>query len=320
VIPARPGPRRVLLALLLLLALAFALWSLTDQLGQVGEAARELSAGWVLAAAAAALASLGVSLLTWRATLGGLGVHVPLRPAARIFFLGQLGKYLPGSVWPVLAQMELGAGHGLGRAQVGTASLLTLAVGVPGALVLGLLAVPALVSAGAAAYGLLFLALPVAVVLLWPPVLNRLLDRGLRLLRRSPPQERLGGRTILRVALLSGLANVLLGVHVWFLALDLGAGGPLLLPLAVGAFTLANVAGLLALPLPAGAGVREAVLVLGLSPVLPVGQALLLALVSRVLLTAGDLCVAGAAARQVRVALPSPDLPVEDDPRGPGSS
>jgi hypothetical protein len=27
---------------------------------------------------------------------------------ARILFLGQLGKYLPGSVWPVLAQMELG--------------------------------------------------------------------------------------------------------------------------------------------------------------------------------------------------------------------
>ena len=73
----------------------------------------------------------------------------------------------------------------------------------------------------------------------------------------------------------------------------------ILLPLAVGAFSLASVAGLLALPVPAGAGVREAVLVVALSPVLPVGQALLLALVSRALLTVGYLAAATAAAREV---------------------
>lgn len=28
-----------------------------------------------------------------------------------MFFLGQLGKYLPGSVWPLMAQMELGRDH-----------------------------------------------------------------------------------------------------------------------------------------------------------------------------------------------------------------
>ena len=28
--------------------------------------------------------------------------------AAGVFFVSQLGKYLPGSVWPVLAQMQFG--------------------------------------------------------------------------------------------------------------------------------------------------------------------------------------------------------------------
>jgi hypothetical protein len=84
------------------------------------------------------------------------------------------------------------------------------------------------------------------------------------------------------------------------LAVDLGASDDLLLPLCVGAFALASVAGLLVVPLPAGAGVREAVLVVALSPVLPAGQSLLLALVSRAILTAGDLTVAAVAARGVR--------------------
>jgi uncharacterized membrane protein YbhN (UPF0104 family) len=298
----RPGAaaRRAALGLLLLGGLVLAVLQLGDQLGEVREGAAELSAGYVLAAAAAALASLVVSLLTWRTTLAGLGTHLPLRAAARIFFVGQLGKYVPGSVWPVLAQMELGAAYGLSRTTVGTASLLQLAIGVPGALLIGAMAVPALVAAGSGAYGLLLLALPLAVLVLSPPVLGPLLDRALALLRRPPLAQRLSGRSVLAVALLSGLANLLLGLQAWLLARDLGASGELLLPLVVGAFVLATVAGLLALPVPAGAGVREAVLVAALSPVLPLGQALLLALVSRVVLTTADLAVAGAAAAPLR--------------------
>jgi hypothetical protein len=47
---------------------------------------------------------------------------------------------------------------------------------------------------------------------------------------------------------------------------------------------------------PAGAGVRDVLLVAMLSPMIGVGSATALALVSRVLLTAGDLITAAAAA------------------------
>jgi len=287
---------------LLLAGLALAVLALTDQWAQVRQGAGALSAGPLVGAALAVLLSLVASLLSWRATLAGLGAPLPVTRAARIFFVGQLGKYVPGSVWPVLAQMELGAAHGLSRAVMGTAGLLTLAVSVPVALLLALLAVPALLSADRSVYLLLFLVLPVAVLVLSPPVLNPLLERALRLVRRPPLPQRLAGGAVLRVALLAGAAQLLLGVHAWLLARDLGAQGAALLPLAVGAVALANVAGLLALPVPAGAGVREAVLVVALSPVLPVGQSLVLALVSRAMLTAGDLAVAAAAARPLRSA------------------
>ena len=296
----RPGVRRAALGLLLVLGVVLAVRQLSGQAGEVGDGLADLSAGPVLAAFVATFASLGLSLLTWRATLAGLGTQVPLRPAAQIFFLGQLGKYVPGSVWPVLAQMELGAAHGLSRTVVGTAGLLQLAIGVPGALLLGALAVPALLSAGSGAYALLLLALPLALVALWPPVLGPLLDRALRLVRRPPLEQRLRLPAVVRVAALSGAANVVLGLQAWFLARDLGASDPYLLPIVVGAFVLATVAGLLALPVPAGAGVREAVLVAALSPVLPLERALLLALVSRVVLTVADLVLAAGAAVSAR--------------------
>ena len=294
-----PGPtaRRTALVVLLLAGLSLAVLSLAGQWSEVREGARQLSAGYVVSAFLSVLASLWLAMLSWRAMLRGLGTEVPVRAAARIFFVGQLGKYVPGSVWPVLAQMELGAAYGLSRKVIGTASLLALGIAVPVALAIGLLAVPALLSAEGSAYLLLFLALPLAAVLLSPPVLNPLLDRALRLARRQPLPQRLTGATVTRVALYAAGGHLLLGLQAYLLARDLGASGSLLLPLAVGAFALASSAGVLALPVPAGAGVREAVLVVSLSPVLPVGQSLLLALVSRAILTAGDLCVAGAASR-----------------------
>ena len=302
--------------LLLLGGLSLAVLSLADQWGEVRRGLSQLSAGLVGAAAISVLLSLVCSLLSWRATLAGLGTAVPLADAGRIYFVGQLGKYVPGSVWPVVAQMELGAAYGLSRPVIGTASLLTMAVAVPVALLIGLLAVPALLSADASSYLLLFLVLPVAALALAPPVLNPVLERALRLARRPPLPQRLTGGAVLRVAWYAAGAHLLLGVQAWLLARDLGAEGALLLPLAVGAFSLASVAGLLALPVPAGAGVREGVLVLCLASVLPVGQALLLALVSRAVLTAADLAAAGAAVAAARER-GRKKLPVRDDDQDP---
>ncbi len=284
--------RRTALLVVLLAGAALAAVSLAGGVRQLGSALGALSVGGVALAAAAAVGSLLLSMLTWRSVLQGMGQPLPVRTAARVYFLGQLGKYVPGSVWSVLAHMELGAARGLSRSTVGTASLLALVVGVPGALLLGLLAVPALLRADSGSYAWVLLAAPLALVLLWPPVLAALVRTAFRLLRREPPPGRLDGAATARSAALSGAGVLLLGLQAAVLAVDLGASGWQVVPLAVGAFALANLAGLLAVPLPAGAGVREAVVVLAMSPVLDVPEALALALASRLVLTAGDLATA----------------------------
>jgi uncharacterized membrane protein YbhN (UPF0104 family) len=92
-----------------------------------------------------------------------------------------------------------------------------------------------------------------------------------------------------------------------------------MLPVAAGGFALAWSVGFLAVFVPAGVGVREAALVAALAPVLDRGDALVVALISRVLMTLGDLAWAGVAVITARATghVVAPVGELEDDaPKG----
>ncbi len=262
------------------------------------------------------------SMLAWRALVEGLGSPLRVPVAGRIFFVGQLGKYLPGSVWPVLAQMEMGRAAGVPRTRIGAASIMTIGVSVATGLSVGLLCLPALLAGGGRHYAWVLLGLPLAVALLHPRVLNTVLRRGLRLLRRPAPERPVGARAVLAASGWLLVTWLCFGLQIAVLAADLGAHGARVLPLAIGGFSIAMTLGLLFLVAPAGVGAREAVLILVLSPVLSVGSATALALVSRLLLTLSDGLVAGAAVlaarrhHQLLRAVAGTDPPV-DPYRGP---
>ncbi|MFD2418181.1 hypothetical protein [Amycolatopsis pigmentata] len=88
--------------------------------------------GWMtfIASSSALVASLAVSAYGWQAVVDGLGEGVGYRCGARICLVGQLGKYVPGSVWAYLMQMELARQAGLSRARVFTGSLIYAAIGL----------------------------------------------------------------------------------------------------------------------------------------------------------------------------------------------
>jgi glycosyltransferase 2 family protein len=138
-------------------------------------------------------------------------------------------------------------------------------------------------------YAATLLVLPVAALVLWPPVLNRLLSWALRLARRSPLPVPLGLGTVARVAGWTLAVWACLGLHAWVLALGLGAGGPTLLAEATAAFAFAWCVGFLVVFAPAGAGAREAALVLLLTPTMSTAAATVLALTSRLVVTVADL-------------------------------
>jgi glycosyltransferase 2 family protein len=89
---------------------------------------------------------------------------------------------------------------------------------------------------------------------------------------------------------------VLFGLHLWLLADALGAPGWSGISRCVGGFALAMAAGVLFVVVPSGAGVREALIVAALAPVMSSGQALGIAVVSRGVFILVDLLSAGVAA------------------------
>jgi hypothetical protein len=92
----------------------------------------------------AALAGTLTSLMAWRSLLADEGHRLPPLTAGRIFFVGQLGKYLPGSVWSVVLQMELGKRAGVPRGRAFTSSLAWVGLSLSTALCVGMLGFPVL--------------------------------------------------------------------------------------------------------------------------------------------------------------------------------
>ncbi|HXR72754.1 lysylphosphatidylglycerol synthase transmembrane domain-containing protein [Actinocrinis sp.] len=279
-----------------LLAVALGGYAIADEWSQVRAGIAGLGPVVVAGAFGLVLASLLASMLEWRALLTAAGSRVPLAPAARIFFVGQVGKYLPGAVWPVLAQMELGQAQRIPRRRSATVAVITILVSLAaGLIVAAICTVAGLTGSTTAGYGWAFVAAPVLLVALHPRVLNPAIDRLLRLARRPVQEVPLSGRAVISATLWAVLYWVLNGLSVWLLAVRLGAPDGRTFLLATGGFAFAWCAGFLVVLAPAGAGVREVVLVASLSPVLGGGKAISVALVSRLLTTVGDLLAAGLA-------------------------
>ncbi|MEO7429273.1 MAG: lysylphosphatidylglycerol synthase domain-containing protein, partial [Acidimicrobiales bacterium] len=201
--PAPSPATRLVGTALVVVAAGCAVAVLASQWSHVQDKLEQLSFAGLTLAAVATAASMGASFWAWRTTLASLGASVAARPAARIFFLGQLGKYVPGSVFAIVGQMELGRRHGVRRERMAAAGLLVLAISLAVALALGLLAVPALADTGEGGYALLVLLIVPLAVVLHPRVLGPLLRWGFRRLGRPPLDRVLAGRDIVEVALLS---------------------------------------------------------------------------------------------------------------------
>lgn len=295
--PATPPPvsrkriwfRRVMLVLLL----AFAVAAIVTNRAGLGEALSETSPWAIPVAFVPGLLAMLTALGAWRSLLADLGSRLPWRAAARIFFLSQLGKYVPGSVWSILTQMELSRQHNVPKRTILMVGIVAIAVSVTSGLTMAVVMLPFAVPDAIARFWWVLLVLPVLLSLLHPVVLNRCLGIALKLLRREPLPKRPSWRGLGATAGFQFVTWLLLGLHAWVLLIGLGASPAAALPVAIGGYSLAYAVGQLAVGLPAGAGVREAGLTLVMSTVVPAPAALLLALTSRALLTLVDLTLAG---------------------------
>jgi len=260
-----------------------------------------------------ALASIGVGIGLyvvatfvwsggWAALLAAVGQPVNVVGAFSIIGTSQITKYLPGNIAHHIGRAAVAANFGLGSVGVVLSMALEFFLMAAAAIACALLALGLtnsgaasdLMPLGNAALGALIvgaLAIPIgamAAARKW----------GSRFLSRQAAEQGTHAPDIARSSLnfLAHFVTFLLhGVILLFLArgvFDLSFSNYWL---GVGSFGLAFVAGFLAPGIPAGLGVREAVLVAGLSLEMGAGSALAVATAHRIINIVGDGVVFGIA-------------------------
>ncbi len=251
---------RVLGGVVALAAIGFCVRELTDSWPSVRTELRHARLGWLAPALACATAFVLVLALQWWRWLLAFGIRTNPVDASAWYLGGELGKYLPGSVWTVLGRGELARRGGIARASSYSSTLLAYGtMCVAAGMVCGV-AGPAMALAGGPGWGWLFAPLLVlAPAVVHPTLLRPVLAAARRLT---------GGRLDAPAPPVSTLASlvgwcapawVLLGVASLSLTrlLSLDASPSQIILAAVAAWTV----GFLAVPVPAGAGVRELVFV-----------------------------------------------------------
>jgi uncharacterized membrane protein YbhN (UPF0104 family) len=194
-----------------------------------------------------------------------------------IFFQSQLGKYIPGSIWQYAGRAAIARVHGVPTQPVVVSMPIEFAASA--------------VAAGSMA-GLLLGWWGAAVIAAVALVLLAL-ERPARSRGRPAP-------AMVRGTLLYLPVWLLLGAGFWLCAHGLPGVPGHDLPMYVGAFAVAWLAGLLAVFAPGGLGVREAVLVALLASRIGAADALVVASASRLTLIFVDIVFAAVATAVLR--------------------
>lgn len=274
-----------------LTCVAFVVQRMTSQWDEVRDEVADASPGWI--AASVVLAAAGMTWIAggWRRAMGLTGPPPGRRRTIAWYYAGEIGKYVPGGLWPLLGRGELARRGGVSRSRAYPSVGLSLVALYLAALTVAAVLVPldlAEQSESPAALVLLAL-LPLGLAALHPRVLGWARDRIVRLTGRGadiviPPWRATIGLVASYVP-----AWLFIWGATWCAARALLPDPPLL---RIGiATTLSWTAGFVAVPVPAGAGVREAVFVAASG--LPAGLGATIAIGTRLIFLVVD--VAGVA-------------------------
>jgi uncharacterized membrane protein YbhN (UPF0104 family) len=244
------------------------------------------------------LAAAAFYAYLWKLILERLGTSLSYRKSYRIFFLSQLGRYIPGKVWSILGLVYLSQKEGVSKVVSGASVTLQLLLQIVSGVIVFLVALPFWRTLDTSA-GLVILVvvLPLGLILLHPALVTRGVNLALRLTHQEEIELSWSyGYLLTQLTLWVGFW-LLNGVAYHFLirSLDPSPLPPVLI--LAGTFSIAWVAGFLSLVTPSGLGVMEGALTLLLSFYFPVHVATIIALWTRVARTANDLVCAGIAWR-----------------------
>lgn len=257
-------------------------------------ASRPWEADWAILTLGSGLVVLAYSafVLLWRHLVSRLGGHLTAADAHRIWYFGNLARYVPGKVLQLAGTAYLARAKGVSSVlTVGSMVVAQLFVIVAGLVVtLVTLPGPAFPLPGGSAASLA-VAGGLALLLL-TPLFDHAHRFGLQLAGRGDAHVRVPVKT--RLGLLLGylVAWIVFGLGFALFVHGVADPTPGSTATLMGICTAGYLAGWLAVFVPGGLGVREGVYALLLAELLPGPVAAAVAILSRLWLTAVELLVA----------------------------
>lgn len=299
---------RFLQPLFIALAVILMVWLLAQQWEELRAHPWRLHGGWLSLSVAGLAASWALEIAIWRQLLRLVGGQLPYWPAARIWFLSAIVRYIPGNVWQPLSLTLRCQRRGVDPAATLTSvvlyqAILLLAVVPLTALYFGWSGnVGPLGEIGAAAGPEVLVALtvaglvPVAIFLLRPGWLLGCINWALVKVGRAPLTVTLSSGWLLYLLLLAALDWLLWGATFAAVTFALIDSAPATVaawaPHLIVAYPVAYAIGYLSFITPSGFGVREGALVLLLAPLLGGSAVTVAALAMRFWTTLGELVAA----------------------------
>jgi glycosyltransferase 2 family protein len=239
--------------------------------------------GWLAVSGGFYLLALLPAWFFWRHVLRALGQDARLGETLRAYYIGHLGKYVPGKAMVVVLRTGLVQSHRIDTTVAAvTVFVETLTmISVGSFLAAAYLAVHPTAYVGVQSYGERLTVVAAAVGLMavaglptFPPIFRRLV-RLPGIAGSNPPVaeklDRLRYRTLLLGWALMAICWILMGLSCWATLRSMGFEGldPIGdLPRYTAGVALATVAGFIVLFIPAGLGVRDVLLASFLTPYL----------------------------------------------------
>ena len=277
---------RILGIVIAVAAITLCVRALVDQWSEVSAALRTADLRWIGAGVLCAAVGMWFLALQWFRCLRVFDVRTGLGRTTTWYFAGELGKYLPGGIWPVVGRGELAHRGGVSRSLAYTTTLMSLGLMCVGSAVACVMFLPFLSGDGLRLgwESLILLLIPLGIVLVHPAVLSRVLRLVERLSKgRVVVQAPRWGQMIGLIAV-STPAWLLVGASSSLITKGLGFEQQ---PARVAfAAVSAWIIGFLIVPVPAGAGVRELMFLVASG--LAGGPAVAVAAVSRLAFVAID--------------------------------
>lgn len=274
--------------------IAFVTRLVIQEWDDITEAVSEARPAYLVGAVLLGLLGMTLIGINWLALLRRMKAVVPLSSGFAWYFVGQLGKYVPGGIWPVVGRAELATRAGVTRRAAYTTTATSMFCAYLAAGVTGAALAPAALGAPlplAVAAALVVLGGVAAV--LHPRIIGMVLRVAERVVRRPLLAQTPPWGATLRTLARHIPVWLLVAASTWAVARALSISVDFLLLAA--ATPLAWLIGFLIIGLPGGLGVRESVFVAFVAPDTTRAHALSIALLSRLVFVAVDITGAAGA-------------------------